>query len=640
MVTVQEPTLFPNFQNTPVHYTRVRLRDAFWAPRQETVHRVSVPWAIEHLDLPPDASVDEPLPPSEGRHVRVGDYEAIKFIETLAAVSRLTDDSSLADTALAWSERFTADQEPNGYLPNLYPAGQRYGRWHSDWWSHEAYALGHFLDAAMELADASGRNEPLTAARAAIENMAVDLMDADLPYGVGCAGIEPALMSLYGRTGEPRLLNLCRWLVEQRGRHEGRVSFGAYAQDHVPVREQRTIEGHAVRAAYLYAGVAALVGATGDEDYLATLEAVWADMMHHKTYRHGAVGSRVANNEGYLREPNVLPLDDCYGESCSVYGNFQWSHDMFRLTGDAAYLDGADRMLYNAFAASLQLSGDAYFYENPAEQDESTVRPDWHPVPCCPPNILKLIAKVGGFFYATDREGVFVKHYGASEADVPIAGGTRFVQTGGYPWNGDISIELFPAEPEVFTVWARIPSWASAFRASVNGVAVDGRVDKGWLAIRRLWARGDRIDLDLPMDAVRTRVPEEFSGYEGLVAIERGPIVYCLEDQDLRYPLELAILPDDSELVPEFRPDFLGGVTVLHTTLRRRDGLMYRRDPLGASGEHSRGGRAILVPYAVWANRRPGAMRTWIPRVEAPLTFTPDPPEPGHSYAGQNPGLT
>lgn len=622
---------FPHFRSNPIPYTNVRMLDGFWAPRQRTVQSVSIPWAQSRLDADPTAEAGNAVASIDGRNVRVGDLEAIKFIETMAAVARLTHDDALAATAGAWSDRFTDGQESDGYLPHLYPAGLQYGRWHVDWYSHELYALGHFLDASLELAAATGDDRYLEPVVAAVENATAALMDEGRPYGIGCAGLEPALIRLYDRTGDPRHLAFCQWLVEQRGRHEGRQSFGPYAQDHLPVEDQRTIEGHAVRAAFLYAGVAGLVGASGDERYLESLRAVWANMVEHKMYKHGASGSVSAGNEGYLTDPDVLPLDDCYGESCSVYGNIQWGHDMFRLTGEASYLDDMEWMLYNAFPASLSLAGDTYTYENPAEQIAAAVRPDWHPVPCCPPNILKLITKVGGLMYSIDDEGVFVNLYGSSEVDLPIAGSTLLRQSSNFPWDGAIRIEVDPSEATTFAVRLRIPRWARTHTVAVNGEPADAPVVDGWATIERTWQKGDTIDLDLPMEVVRTRFPESFAGYEDRVAIERGPILFCLEQQDVHGSLELTMLTDDADLTPEYRPDLLGGTTVISTTLTRKDGLMYRRNPLHVGQNSSPGAPAILVPYALWANRRPGGMRTWHPTKEKKLDYAVAAPEPGNN---------
>lgn len=361
-------------------------------------------------------------------------------------------------------------------------------------------------------------------------------------------------------------------------------------------------------------------------------------MVDHKSFLHGATGSLAANNEGYLTQPDVLPRDDCYGESCSVYANFEWAHEMFRLSGESSYLDHAERMLFNAFSASLSLEGDTYYYENPAEQVRPTIRSDWHPVPCCPPNILKLVARVGGYFYAVTGDDVWIKHYGASTATLP--NGTTMTQHGSYPWEGHITLLIDSPAVSRFRVQLRVPAWAAECSVRVNGASVTASPHNGWITLEREWNAGDRIDLELPMEIRTVTMPDDVDGYQGMVAIERGPIVYCLEDQDLHPTLELAILPENATFAAEHRPDFLGGVTVIHTTMRRRDGLMYRTDPTKSDPAVTTGGPAMLVPYAVWANRKPGAMRIWHPTREQPLSFTAEPPEPGSIVAHQNPGIT
>jgi hypothetical protein len=323
-------------------------------------------------------------------------------------------------------------------------------------------------------------------------------------------------------------------------------------------------------------------------------------------YLHGAGGIVGTDNEGYSSRPDFIPPGDCYGESCSVFGNFQWAHNLFRLTGDAAYIDVAERMLYNAFYASLSLAGDRYFYENAAQQDTPTDRFAWHPVPCCPPNIVKLFAKVGGFFYSTDRHGIFVKHYGASEANIPFARGVRIVQRTDFPWDGRVVLQIEPEEPTELVLRFRIPVWTENHTIAVNGKPELGSVERGWLAIQRKWRRGDTVELNLPMPIQRVTMPARFKEYQDLAALQRGPMVYCLEEIDL--PAEMrssfgAYLPEDCHFTAEHRPELLGGVTVLKGNLQLPS----------YTDETERSVPTMFIPYAVWNNRNPGAMRIWMP---------------------------
>jgi DUF1680 family protein len=317
-------------------------------------------------------------------------------------------------------------------------------------------------------------------------------------------------------------------------------------------------------------------------------------MVKHKMYLHGATGTLSAQNEGYLQEPYRIAPDDCYGESCAVCANFRWGHNLFRLTGDASYIDAAERMLYNAFYASLSLSGDRYFYCNRAEG--SGPRSSWASL-CCPPNIIKLLAGIGGFLYATGDDGIYVKHYAASEAEIPYGSGVKLIQATDYPWHGDVSIQVETEAPTEFTLRLRVPAWAASSSVSVNGEAVDDRVRQGWVVVRRRWSSGDRVDLSLSMVVERVTMPPEFGDYENLAALQRGPIVYCIEQQDS--PVLLAgghggpALPEDVQVSVEHRPELLGGVTILNATLPFFWPLNGVRNTVPVS----------FVPYGVWANR-------------------------------------
>jgi len=257
------------------------------------------------------------------------------------------------------------------------------------------------------------------------------------------------------------------------------------------------------------------VGATGHPGCREAVLAVWDDLVNHKMYLHGATGTVSTGNEGYSSKPDSIPPADCYGESCSVFGNFQWAHNLFRLTGDAAYIDVAERMLYNAFYASLALS---------------------------------------------DSRGVFVKHYRASAAEIPFARGVKITQRGNFPWDGEITLEVEPTDPTKIALRLRVPAWAKAYMVSVNGRPEYGLLGRGWLTIQRTWRSGDRVELELAMQIERVTMPARFTEYKDLAALQRGPIVYCLKEQDM--PSEMrnsfgAYLPADFKFTAEHRPELL-----------------------------------------------------------------------------------
>jgi DUF1680 family protein len=614
-LTAEEAKRFPYFKSTPVPFFDVKLQDAFWAPRQKVLHDVTVPWATRHYDggggLEAFKAHPEIYKP-DMRMDRAVDNMAVNYIEAMAAVIGVSPDKAIEGLCRKWGQQIIDGQDPDGYSTFTYPLGaDRSQRWKPIWWSHEDYTVGEYLEAAIGYKESTGDTALYDSAKRAVDNMAGTFLGSNRAYVSGHEEIEQALMRLYGITGDARYLKLAGWFIAQRGHHEGRPSFSKYSQDHLPVEQQRTIEGHAVRAAYLFNGVTEYVGATGNTAYREAVLAVWDDFANHKMYLHGGGGLKSKNNEGYSSTPDFLPLDDCYGESCSVFANFKWAHNLFRLTGDASYIDVAERMLYNAFYASLSLDGDRFFYENPLQTANSAppiTRLAWHSCPCCPPNITKLFAKIGGFFYSINQDSIYIKHYAASEAHIALSKGVKLLQRTDFPWNGKVTIEVEPKIPTRFALRLRKPEWAKSHAVSLNGQMITAETDKGWLVIHRLWKAGDRVELDLAMTIDRITMPARFKEYAGLVAVQRGPIVYCLEEQDAALPMEDLFVPSDVVFTAEYRPDLLGGVTVLRASIRRITDIAVAND-VGKDVALP----AMFVPYGVWGNRNIGAMKVWFP---------------------------
>ncbi|MBI4166797.1 MAG: glycoside hydrolase family 127 protein [Acidobacteria bacterium] len=605
-------------------YLHVKMQDTFWVPRQKTVHDVSVEWVTSRHDKAGGLEMFKKDPEHYVAGTRRGEMEHIKFIEAMANVIGVRPDPAIAGLIDAWAKPLIDGQGADGYLGEHFPSGLNHPphRWQAVWWSHEDYTIGHYLEAAIAYREVTGREEMYRSAVRAVDNMAAALLYSNHAYTSGHPEIEQALMRLYGLTGNTKYLRLSGLLLGQRGHHEGRPSYGRMRQDDIPVKDQRTIEGHAVMAGYLFNGVTHYVGATGDAAYREAALSVWDDFVNRKMYLHGAGGNKSAKNEGYRKDPYCILPEDTYGESCSVFANFQWAHSLFRLTGEARYIDTAERMLYNAFYASLSLKGDSSFYCNVAQTDVPTPRSPQQATGCCPPNIVKLFNKVGGFFYSTDQDGVYVKHYGASEATIPWGGGVKLTQRTGYPWDGTITVLVESNNPQSFTLRLRVPAWAKSHALSVNGQAIDTTPQKGWLAVHRHWKAGDQVELSLPMEIERVTMPPQFKEYENRAALQRGPIVYCLEQQDLEVDstqtnnaisaftgLAALYIPEGAKFKAEHRPDFLGGVTVLRGEVRQ----------LNREDDGEKAVSATFVPYGVWDNRTPGEMRIWLGARKVPL---------------------
>lgn len=596
------------------------MQDGFWAPRQRRLSSVSIPWATGHLDRSGGLEAFRAGPAAYEADLTPHLLEAIKFLESMASVVGLERDGSIEGLIDAWGKALIGGQAADGYFTPGWPSGADPAkRWQPLWWSHEAYALGHYLEASIAYLQSTGNGELFESAVRAADNMEEALLDGGRAYAPGHPEIEQALTRLYGITGDSVRLELCSWLIEQRGRHEGRSSYGTHCQDHRPVREQRTIEGHAVTAGFLFNAVTEYVGATGDAELREVVEALWKDFVTHKMFVHGAGGNVSTGHEGYPTQPDFIPPHDAYCESCSIVANFRWAHSLFHLTGESAYLDVAERMLYNGFYASLSLHGDRFFYRNVIQAGTATDAPitrlKWHWCPCCPPNIVKLFATVGGAFYSTFRDGIFVKQYGSSEANVPFRDGVRLTQRTTYPWEGDVRIDVDPTTPGDFTLMLRVPSWATSHAVSVNGEAIEADARGGWIAVRRSWCAGDSIELKMPMTPTRVTMPPRFREYENLAALERGPLVYCLEEQDAHVPLRLLYLPEGTEVRAEHRPGLLGGIMVLRVDLPRcRDIIIGTPDAPAPDPVP-----VTFIPYGVWNNREPDVMSVWLRSKEPSL---------------------
>lgn len=622
---VEAEQRFPYFQSTPVSYRNVKMQDTFWAPRQRVTREVTIPWITKARD---SAGGLEAFKLHSGGYVaggKVVNMEAIKLIEAMATVVGLQPDSDIEGLISAWVKPVFLAQGADGYLQENFPPGLDHPalRWQAVWWSHEAYTTGHYIESAIAYREATGNEVMYESAVRAADNMVTELLGSDRAYTSGHPEIEQALMRLYGQTGQTKYLQLCGWFLNQRGHHKGRQSFGRMRQDDIPVNEQRTIEGHAVMAGFLYNGVTHYVGATGDTAYREAVLSVWDDFANRKMYLHGAGGNLSSRVEGYRKNPYCILPDDTYGESCSVFANFQWAHSLSRLTGDAQYINVAERMLYNAFYASLSLKGDACFYRNVSQVDEPTPRSPELAGSCCPPNIVKLFNKVGEFFYSTDAGGIYVNHYGAASADIPWNDGVQLTQRTEYPWDGKITLLVEPKSPRVFALRLRAPDWAKSYTLSVNGKPLKATPKSGWLVVQRLWKTGDEVNLNLRMDIERVTMPPQFKEYENRAALRRGPIVYCLEQQDVEMDptvesnaaigpfrgLATLYIPDDAKFEAQHRAELLGGVTVLQGEICQ----------LNLENDSERRLRVTFIPYGVWNNRTPGAMRIWLGARKVPL---------------------
>jgi DUF1680 family protein len=441
--------------------------------------------------------------------------------------------------------------------------------------------------------------------------------------------VEMALVELYRETGERKYLELARYFVEARG-HGLMQNYGTeptYFSDRVPVREQTTVEGHAVRAVYLAAGAADVAAERADAGLVQALQKQFAHMVATKTYLTGGLGSRWEGEA--FGDPYELPTDRAYAESCAAIGGVQWAWRMLLATGQSQYADAAERMLLNGFLAGVSLSGSEYFYVNPlqmraqahADENRSPAhgRRGWFDCACCPTNIMRMLASLGGYLATTDAEGLQFHLYAPCTLIATVGGGVARVSVETeYPWDGVVRVRVEQAPPAEWTLSLRVPGWTTGATLSVDGQG-EAVAAGSYASVRRSWQSGDAVELVLPMPVRITEADERVDAVRGCVAIERGPLVYAVEQVDQ----PTGALVDDLRLDPtgptgvEHRADLLDGVTVVSARGLAREHTAADW-PYGPAG----GGpapvgtdvRITAVPYFAWANRGIGPMRVWLPR--------------------------
>jgi DUF1680 family protein len=532
--------------------------------------------------------------------------------------------------------KIASAQESDGYLyttrtidpanPHRWAGKQRWELEKVD--SHELYNLGHLFEAAVAHHQATGKRTLLDVAL-----KSANLLDGT--FGPGKQSIWPGhqvtemgLVKLYRSSGEPRFLELAKFLLDVRGPDGSPGAGRTYNQSHQKIVDQEEAVGHAVRATYMYAGIADVAALTGDAAYMRALNRIWTNMVGRKLYITGGIGARGAG-EAFGRDYE-LPNMTAYNETCAAIGNDFWAHRMFLASGDAAYIDVMERTLYNGLLSGVALDGKTYFYPNPLESNGQHQRSPWFGVACCPGNITRFMASVPGYVYAVRGDAVYVNLYAANQAQVTLDGGRKISleQQTRYPWDGAVRLSVRPASRERFTLALRIPGWArneplpsdlytfAGAAAEPPTVKVDGRtvplkLDKGYVMIARDWRAGDSVELNLPMPVRRVRAHANVAADQGRVALQRGPIVYAAEWPDNPGgKVRNLLLPASAKLAAEWRPALLNGVTVVTSRA-----LALKRTADGGVSRIEQ--EFTAIPYATWANRGRGQMLVWLPEEES-----------------------
>ncbi|CAN7446418.1 glycoside hydrolase family 127 protein [Mesorhizobium caraganae] len=554
-----------------------------------------------------------------------------KTIETAAYSLYRRRNDRLEKNIDAVIDMYEKLQQPDGYLSSWYQRIQPGLRWTNLRDCHELYCAGHLIEGAVAYFQATGKRKLLDILCRYADHIA-DRFGPEPGKQKGYCGheeIELALVKLARATGQRKYMELAKYFIDQRGVEphyfdEEARARGAdpkayhfktyeYNQSHRPVREQDKVVGHAVRAMYLYSGMADIATEYGDDTLRVALDRLWDDLTTKSLYVTGGIGPS-AHNEGFTSDYD-LPNETAYAETCASVGLVFWASRMLGMGPDARYADMMERALYNGSISGLSLDGSLFFYENPLESRGKHNRWKWHRCPCCPPNIGRMVASIGSYFYSLADDALAVHLYGDSTARFDIAGTpVSLVQTSNYPWDGAVSIRVEPDAPVEFTLHLRVPSWCRKATLKVNGASVDldAASNDGYAAIRREWQKGDRVELDLDMSISRLFANPQVRQDIGRVALARGPLIYCVEETDNAGQLHRITLPRTAEIEAHPEPNLLGGVVTLSATGSRAEAenwgtALYRPEPPAAQET-----KLKAVPYFAWDNRDPGEMLVWL----------------------------
>ncbi|WP_395679443.1 glycoside hydrolase family 127 protein [Inquilinus sp.] len=634
------PEAAPRARFRPPAVPQVQVR-GFWGGRIDAVcartadtlyQRCEEAGMLQQID--PDAPAPGVKIPFHGGLVTAQmfwDSDLGKVIETAAYCLQRTPNPELERKVDHIIELYGRLQQDDGYLSSWYQRIQPGLRWTNLRDCHELYCAGHLIEGAVAYYQATGKRQLLDIMCRFMDHVAEVLGTGSnqKPGYCGHEEIELALVKLARVTGRQKYMDLARYFIDERGRQphfydaeareQGRdpkaYIFGTYEynQSHLPVREQDKVVGHAVRAMYLYSGMADIAMEYGDDGLRLALERLWRDLTSKRLYVTGGLGPS-ADNEGFTADYD-LPNESAYAETCAAVGLVFWAGRMLGLGPDARYADMMELALYNGAASGLSLDGATFFYENPLESRGGHHRWTWHRCPCCPPNIARLTASIGSTMYGQSEDGIAVHLYNDSTATLDVAGGkVRLTQATRYPWDGAIALTVEPEAPASFTLHLRIPGWCRKATLSVNGTAQDlaAITRNGYAAITRRWTAGDTVRLDLELAVERIHAHPEIRHDASRAAIRRGPLVYCLEGVDNGVPLNSLVLPADAALTPREDPGLLGGVVALEGEARAQPASDWGDDLYRTAPPPEHPVRIRAVPYYAWDNRDPGEMLVWV----------------------------
>ena len=615
----------------PVNFDQVIINDDFWKPKMDNVATKTLAACIYQTEekTPRIRNFERVAngkgEPHEG--IFYDDSDVFKALEAIAYALKVKPDAAMEAKADEWIDKVAAAQLPDGYLNTWYTLKGLDQRW-TDMSMHEDYNGGHMIEAGVAYYQATGKRKLLDVCIKWADHFDSLFGPGKRHWVTGHQELELALVKLYTVTNNKKYLQLADWLLSERGHGYAKGytwtdwKDTAYAQDVLPVKQQTEITGHAVRAMYMYTGAADVAAHTGDTAYMRAMRRVWEDVVYRNMYITGGIGSS-GGNEGFSVDYD-LPNEQAYCETCASVGMVFWNQRMNAMTGSSEYMDVLERVLYNGALDGLSLSGDRFFYGNPLASDGRHYRREWFGTACCPANIARLVASLGNYVYAHTASDLYVNLFVGSSTKVRLNNiAVDIAQTTGYPWNGLIQLTINPEKAGNFGLRIRIPGWVSQqavpgnlysmkptvtnYVLKLNGQPVSYTLQDGYAVIQRKWQKGDQLTLELPMEVQLLTSRSEVKQNEGRVAIQRGPLVYCVEGADNNGKAWDFVVPANTSFS-----------TMPHQVLQEKVTAISMQVPAlqiaGNGMQVQTGSKQVLaIPYYVWANRGKNEMQVWLP---------------------------
>lgn len=586
-----------------VPFTRVKINDSFWAPRLTRHQETTIKACLEQCEKTGRIENFEKaagLKKGDFKGVCFNDTDIYKVIEGIAYSLMNNPNSELEKCTDLIIDKIAAAQEENGYLDTYFTLGRQDKKW-TDMMAHEDYCGGHMIEAAIAYNAATGKRKFLDVAIKMANHYVEVFGDNKRHWITGHQEIELALVKLYKETKEEKYLNLAKWFIEERGhgyKFTGEVwdrkIFGGapYNQDHKPVRELSNIKGHAVRSMFYFAAITDLAALTGENGYAEAMNRLWESTVSKNMYLTGGIGSS-KDNEGFTGDYD-LPNDTAYCETCASVGMVYWNNRMNMMHSDSKYADIVERVLYNGIISGVSLDGDKFFYVNPLESHGDHHRREWYDVSCCPTQLSRFLPSIGDYIYAVSDNGIWVNLYLSSNSLIPFHGDEiKITQSTDYPWGGSISFQIESSREDEFNINLRLPGWCKSAGIKVNNETIKTPcIKNGYINLRSKWKTGDTLLLELHMPVERVYSNTKVKNNFGKVALQRGPIVYCIEEADNPMVFDNITLSKDAKFIIRHEKELLGGITVIEA--------------------YYQGERLTAVPYYAWDNRVPGKMKVWI----------------------------